>query len=310
VRQQVEGRGRRDGHALHAVSAHALGQAQHVDAAQQDARGPADEARHRPEDLQVQDRQWQHHALPGRRLDAALQQRVDPGQEHVVLAVHRALGGTGRPAGVGDRGRGVRVDHDVRAGVRRGRDPAAPPLVQAQGARAGQVGRAGLGEQQRGTAVGQHELALRWGQRAVDTDPDRTDAHGGQERDDDVRRVRQAGRDPVAGPHALLPEHVRHPVRRDVQLAVGQLGGVVDDREPGRIGLEDHVQYGRDRARPRRRRLGDPADQTVLVQRGQRLGHGVDPASAVTTRTTPGRSGLPFAVRGSASTRTIRRGIS
>jgi len=182
-------------HALDAEIAEPCRDPHDVDAIHRHAHPAGEEALDRPEDLHVQDRERQAHALDqwGRlgRGDGR------SGQHHVVLAVHDTLGSARGAARVGDGGGSVRV---ARVRVERGGLSVGPPTAGAvridldqpqAGHEIGEGGRRrALGDQDPRVAVAHQEHLFGRGEVGVDADPDEPAPHRREVGDDDVDGVR------------------------------------------------------------------------------------------------------------------------
>ena len=208
------------------------------------------EGHHGRQHHQVQYRQRQHDALRAVRPEAAFVHLDRAGQQDIVVAVHRALGPSGGAAGVGD-GRRLKRVHRHRRTLLQSR-PRATVSCQALADEAGfdtddllqrrQVlslrrdflAALRVGQVQAGTAVLQDEGFFRRRERSVDTDPDRAEARAGEQRDNDIHIVGQAGRDAIVLAYALRVQNGGRPGDLLIQLAVAVARAATDQREPVR----------------------------------------------------------------------------
>ncbi len=175
--------------------------------------------------------------------------RNRPGKRDVVLAVHDAFGGTTCSAGVGDGGRCQRIDGIRLAWSGRGCGQACTPFVAIgrrhaddREARSGaglrlRVER-GVGEHDARPRMGEKVAALELAEGRVQPDPSCSEAHHGEERDDDVSAVGARCRDRRSPANAFPSQHVTR--LGDFMVQLGERERPVIPEEGRCVGATKH----------------------------------------------------------------------
>jgi hypothetical protein len=83
-----------------------------------------------------------------------------------------------------------------------------------------------------GSAVLQDKNFFRGGERSVDTHPDSTETRTGQQRNNDIHIVGQAGRDPIVLANVQCMENCCGPGNLLMQLAITVTGTATDQSKP------------------------------------------------------------------------------